>query len=180
MNTDHHLSRRERQIMDVLHARGQATAAEVLAALPDPPSYSAVRALLRILEEKGHVKHHRDGARYVYLPRVSKEAASKSALRRGDERFRSSLGHAPGRRLHRRQFYKLRRLAAALLLRVASHYDPAQKYPLLCWLHGSPGDETSIVTPNTVYSNGQPLAASSPLKVFASLGRQQTDPGILL
>jgi predicted transcriptional regulator len=82
MNTDHHLSRRERQIMDVLHARGQATAAEVLAALPDPPSYSAVRALLRILEEKGHVKHHRDGARYVYLPRASKEAASKSALRR--------------------------------------------------------------------------------------------------
>ena len=135
---------------------------------------------MRILEEKGHVKHHRDGARYVYLPRVSKEAASKSALRRGDERFRSSLGHAPGRRLHRRQFYKLRRLAAALLLRVASHYDPAQKYPLLCWLHGSPGDEASIVTPNTVYSNGQPLAASSPLKVFASLGRQQTDPGILL
>lgn len=68
--------------MDVLHARGQATAAEVLAALPDPPSYSAVRALLRILEEKGHVKHHRDGARYVYLPRASKEAASKSALKR--------------------------------------------------------------------------------------------------
>lgn len=82
MNIDHHLSRRERQIMDVLHARGQATAAEVLAALPDPPSYSAVRALLRILEEKGHVRHHRDGARYVYLPRVSKEAARKSALRR--------------------------------------------------------------------------------------------------
>lgn len=68
--------------MDVLHARGQATAAEVLAALPNPPSYSAVRALLRILEEKGHVKHHRDGARYVYLPRASKEAASKSALKR--------------------------------------------------------------------------------------------------
>ena len=82
MNTDHHLSRRERQIMDVLHARAQATAAEVLAALPDPPSYSAVRALLRILEEKGHIKHHRDGARYVYLPRVSKQAARKSALRR--------------------------------------------------------------------------------------------------
>lgn len=68
--------------MDVLHARGRATAAEVLAALPNPPSYSAVRALLRILEEKGHAKHHRDGARYVYLPRLSREAASKSALRR--------------------------------------------------------------------------------------------------
>src|SRR5579871_783704 len=82
MNTEPHLSRRERQIMDVLHARGQATAAEVLAALPNPPSYSAVRALLRILEEKGHVKHHRDGARYVYVPRASKEVASKSALKR--------------------------------------------------------------------------------------------------
>jgi len=82
MNTEHHLSRRERQIMDVLHAHGRATAAEVLAALPNPPSYSAVRALLRILEEKGHAKHHRDGARYVYLPRLSRAAASKSALRR--------------------------------------------------------------------------------------------------
>ena len=68
--------------MDVLHAHGRATAAEVLAALPNPPSYSAVRALLRILEEKGHAKHHRDGARYVYLPRLSRAAASKSALRR--------------------------------------------------------------------------------------------------
>src|SRR6266511_3244425 len=79
---DHHLSRRERQIMDVLHARGQATAAEVLAALPDPPGYSAVRALLRILEDKGHVKHRRDGARYIYLPRASRETASRSALKR--------------------------------------------------------------------------------------------------
>ena len=81
MNTDH-LSRRERQILDVLHARGQATAAEVLAVLPNAPSYSAVRALLRILEDKGHAKHHREGARYVYLPKASREAASKSALRR--------------------------------------------------------------------------------------------------
>src|SRR5436309_8518671 len=79
---DHHLSRRERQIMDVLHAREQATAAEVLAALPDPPGYSAVRALLRILEEKGHIRHRRDGARYVYLPRVSRENARRSALKR--------------------------------------------------------------------------------------------------
>ena len=68
--------------MDVLHARGQATASEVLANLPNPPGYSAVRALLRILEEKGHIRHHRDGARYVYLPKASREAASKSALRR--------------------------------------------------------------------------------------------------
>ena len=82
MNTEHHLSRRERQIMDALHQRGRATAAEVQAALPDPPSYSAVRALLRILEEKGHIKHRREGARYVYLPRASRETARRSALRR--------------------------------------------------------------------------------------------------
>lgn len=78
----HHLSRRERQIMDVLHAREQATAAEVLAALPDPPSYSAVRALLRILEDKGHIKHRAEGSRYIYLPRGSRELASRSALKR--------------------------------------------------------------------------------------------------
>src|SRR3989442_15471789 len=79
---DYQLSRRERQIMDVLHAHRRASAAEVLAALPDPPSYSAVRALLRILEEKGHVKHRRDGARYVYVPCASRAAASRSALQR--------------------------------------------------------------------------------------------------
>ena len=82
MNHDHNLSRRERQIMDILHSRSRATAAEVLAALPEPPSYSAVRALLRILEEKGHIKHEVQGARYVYLPRASREAASRSALKR--------------------------------------------------------------------------------------------------
>jgi BlaI family penicillinase repressor len=82
MKTEAHLSRRERQIMDVLHGRGHATAAEVLAALPDPPSYSAVRALLRILEEKGHLKHRNEGARYVYLPRVSRQTASRSSLKR--------------------------------------------------------------------------------------------------
>jgi BlaI family transcriptional regulator, penicillinase repressor len=82
MNIDQQLSRRERQIMDVLHAKGQATAAEVLAALPEPPGYSAVRALLRILEEKGHVRHHRDGARYVYVSCTSPEIARRSALKR--------------------------------------------------------------------------------------------------
>jgi len=82
MSLEQHLSRRERQIMDVLHAKTSATAAEVRAALPDPPGYSAVRALLRILEEKGHVKHREEGARYIYLPRVSQAAASRSALKR--------------------------------------------------------------------------------------------------
>ena len=82
MNLEQHLSRRERQIMDVLHAKSQATAAEVLAAMPAPPGYSAVRALLRILEEKGHVRHRRDGARFVYVPRTSPEVARRSALKR--------------------------------------------------------------------------------------------------
>ena len=74
------LSRRERQIMDVLYRDRQATAAEVLAALPDPPSYSAVRALLRILETKGHVRHVADGTRYVYLPTVTRDRAGRPAL----------------------------------------------------------------------------------------------------
>jgi predicted transcriptional regulator len=68
--------------MDSLHHHGHASAAEVQAALPDPPSYSAVRALLRILEAKGHVKHLKEGARYVYQPRVSRETARRSALKR--------------------------------------------------------------------------------------------------
>ena len=67
--------------MDVIYSRGQATAAEVVAALPDPPSYSAVRALLRILEQKGHVRHQADGPRYVFLPTVSRDRARRSALR---------------------------------------------------------------------------------------------------
>jgi predicted transcriptional regulator len=83
MKTDEaHLSRRERQIMDVLHARGQASAAEVQAGLPDPPSYSAVRSLLRILEDKGHVKHHSEGSRYVYAARASRQTAVRAAVER--------------------------------------------------------------------------------------------------
>jgi predicted transcriptional regulator len=76
------LSRRERQIMDVVYRLGRATAAEVREALPDPPSYSAVRALLRVLEEKGHLRHEQDGPRYVFLPTVPRDKARKSALRR--------------------------------------------------------------------------------------------------
>ena len=75
------LSRRERQIMDAIYTRGRATAAEVLEGLPDPPSYSAVRAMLRILEEKGALRHEYDGPRYVYIPTVPRESAQKSALR---------------------------------------------------------------------------------------------------
>jgi predicted transcriptional regulator len=82
MTTTDPLSRRERQILDILYARGTATAAEVLDALPDPPSYSAVRALLRILEDKGHARHESRGTRYVYLPTVPRERARNSALSR--------------------------------------------------------------------------------------------------
>jgi BlaI family transcriptional regulator, penicillinase repressor len=82
MSLEHHLSRRERQIMDVLHTKQCATASEVRAALPDAPSNSAVRTLLRILEEKGHIKHHQEGARFVYESRVPLETARQSALQR--------------------------------------------------------------------------------------------------
>ncbi len=75
------LSRRERQIMDIIYQGGQATAAEVMEHLPDPPSYSAVRALLRVLEEKGHVRHKHDGPRYVFYPTVSRDRARQSALK---------------------------------------------------------------------------------------------------
>ena len=81
MTTDS-LSRRERQILDVLYARGSATAADVLSALPDPPSYSAVRALLRILESKGHARHEQQSTRYVYFPVVPRDRARRSALTR--------------------------------------------------------------------------------------------------
>jgi predicted transcriptional regulator len=74
------LTRRERQIMDILYRRGRATAHEVLADLADPPSYSSVRALLRLLEERGHVKHAQDGLTYVYSPAVARGDARKSAL----------------------------------------------------------------------------------------------------
>ncbi len=74
------LSRRERQIMDVLFQLGRAAVAEVMERLPDPPSYSSVRAILRVLEEKGHVRHQQDGPRYVFIPTVAPETAKRSAL----------------------------------------------------------------------------------------------------
>lgn len=74
------LSRRERQVMDVLHRRGASTVGEVRAEIPDPPSYSAVRALLRTMEDKGHVEHREDGPRYVYQPTAAPEDARESAV----------------------------------------------------------------------------------------------------
>ena len=75
------LSRRERQVMDILHRRGTATVAEVMAELPEPPTYSAVRSILRILAEKGAITHREDGPRYVYLPAASPRTAQEQALR---------------------------------------------------------------------------------------------------
>jgi predicted transcriptional regulator len=76
-----HLTRRERQIMDILYRRGKATAGEVMEDLPGGPSYSTVRTQLRVLEEKGHVRHDEQGLRYVYAPAVPRRAARKSALK---------------------------------------------------------------------------------------------------
>jgi predicted transcriptional regulator len=87
------LSRRERQIMDVLYAAGRATAAEVAERMPDPPSYSTVRTLLKVLESKSHIRHEQDGPRYVYLPVVSRERAAKRALR---NLVRTFFDGAPG------------------------------------------------------------------------------------
>lgn len=81
------LTRRERQIMDIIFARGEVTAAEVNADLPDQPSYSTVRTLLRILEEKGHLKHREDGQRFIYMPVRTREVESKSALKRVVQTF---------------------------------------------------------------------------------------------
>jgi len=75
------LSRRERQIMDIIYRRGRASVSEVLEEMADPPSYSAVRATMGILEDKGHLNHEKEGPRYVYLPTVSRRKASSSAVR---------------------------------------------------------------------------------------------------
>lgn len=87
MNKTSALSRRERQIMDIVYRLERATAAEVLAALPDPPSYSSVRALLGILEAKGHLTHRKDGPRYVYLPTRPRRAAARTALQQVMQTF---------------------------------------------------------------------------------------------
>jgi predicted transcriptional regulator len=81
------LSRRERQIMDVLYRRGRAAAADVMAELPGEPNYSTVRTQLRVLEDKGHVRHEEEGGRYIYAPAVPRHAARKSALKHLVETF---------------------------------------------------------------------------------------------
>lgn len=105
------LGRRERQIMEIVHRRRRATAAEVLDALPDPPSYSAVRGMLRYLEGKGHLRHEREGSRNVYFPTAARDGVRRSAL--------SDLVHTffGGSRI---------RAAAALLEVPAGEVSPAE------------------------------------------------------
>ena len=81
------LSRRERQIMDILYRQGKASANEVRDAMPDAPSYSAVRAMLRVLEEKGHIRHQAEGLKYVYLPTVGPDKAKRTAVKHVLETF---------------------------------------------------------------------------------------------
>ena len=75
------LSRRERQIMEILYQHGKASASDVREAMPDAPGYSAVRAMLRVLEEKGHVRHQEEGLRYVYVPIVTRDKARRAAVK---------------------------------------------------------------------------------------------------
>jgi BlaI family transcriptional regulator, penicillinase repressor len=118
------LSRRERQIMDVLHRMGQATAADIEAALPDAPSYSAVRAHLRTLEEKGHVRHEVEQLRYVYFPTVNPERARKSAVRHLVETF---FGGSPADAVAALLDGKSAKLPKAELDRLAELIEEARK-----------------------------------------------------
>jgi len=114
------LSRRERQIMDILYQCGEATAAEVLAALSDPPSNSAVRSLPRILEEKGHVRHVKKGMRYVYRPVQPRRSAAHSVLKQvlhtffggSVEKAVTTLLSAPDSRLSEAELERLAKLIA--------------------------------------------------------------------
>lgn len=95
MSAMRNLSRRERQIMDILYQRGKASAAEVREAMDDAPGYSAVRAMLRVLEEKGHIRHQEEGLKYVYLPTVPRDKAERSVVKHMlDTFFNGSAEHA--------------------------------------------------------------------------------------
>ena len=87
MSAPESLSRRERQIMDILYQRGKASASDVREAMDAAPGYSAVRAMLRVLEEKGHIKHQAEGLKYVYVPVVARDKAKRSAVKHVMETF---------------------------------------------------------------------------------------------
>lgn len=118
------LSRREREIMDVLYAAAHLTAAEVRERMPDPPGYSAVRAQLRILEEKGHVRHEERGPRYVYSPVVSRARARRSALKSLVQTF---FGGSPEQAVAALIDDSRAKLTAAELDRLAALIEQARK-----------------------------------------------------
>jgi predicted transcriptional regulator len=115
------LGSRERQIMEVIYRLGRATVAEVLQQLEDPPSYSAVRAMLRILEDKGHLRHEQDGPRYLYMPVVSSERARRSILQdivkrlfdNSTEKAVAALIESSSARMSDAELERLRRLITA-------------------------------------------------------------------
>jgi predicted transcriptional regulator len=118
------LSRRERQIMDVLYQRGKASAAEVREAIEDAPSYSAVRAMLRVLEEKGHVRHQAEGLKYVYVPTVNRDKAKRSAVKHLLDTFFSD---SPEQVVAALLDISSRRLTLKELDRMAEMIDKAKK-----------------------------------------------------
>jgi predicted transcriptional regulator len=118
------LSRRERQIMELVYEHGRVTAAQVRERMPEPPSYSAVRAMLRILEDKGHLRHEQDGPRYVFLPTVPRAEASETALRR---LVRTFFGGSPEGAMAALLDLESDRLDEEALERIAERIDEARK-----------------------------------------------------
>jgi len=118
------LSRRERQIMDILYRHGKASAAEVLNAMEDPPSYSAVRAMLRVLEEKGHVRHETEDLKYVFAPTIPREKAKRSAVKHLLETFFSG---SPEQAMAALLDVSPRRLTREELDRMSRMIDQAKK-----------------------------------------------------
>lgn len=118
------LSRRERQIMEILYQRGKASASDVKEAMPDAPGYSAVRAMLRVLEEKGHVRHESEGLKYVYVPVVNRDKAKRSAVKHlMDTFFRDSPEQVVAALLD----VSSKRLSRQELDRMAEMIDKARK-----------------------------------------------------
>ena len=118
------LSRRERQIMDILYRREQATALEVLESLPDPPTYSAVRSALRILEQKGHIRHKQDGARFLFVPTMNREKAKRSAIRHLMQTF---FGDSPEKAVAMLLDVSSSKLSDAELDRLTDQIEKARK-----------------------------------------------------
>ena len=118
------MSRRERQIMEILYRRGQASVSEVRAAMNDAPSYSAVRAMLRVLKDKGHMKHQAEGLKYMYRPVVNREKAKRSALKSLVDTF---FNDRPDEVVAALLDVSSRRLTAEELDRMAAMIDEARR-----------------------------------------------------